>query len=108
MPEQKHIDEIAGYLISFYDGTLKHHQQDYHSPCGTAHCLAGWKEIQDNHPNWTGDSWDYAQYSWRLTFDEACLLFLGGLTLAQMVSNLKDIAEDHGLTIPSDLDSLTF
>ena len=54
MPKQEHIDEIAGYIRSFEDGSKPHNQGHYHSPlgtplhgCGTAHCLAGWKAYDD-------------------------------------------------------------
>ena len=47
MPTQQHIDEIADYLRSFKDGTRKHNQDFWHSHCGTSHCLAGWKALDD-------------------------------------------------------------
>lgn len=54
MPKQEHIDEIAGYIRSFENGSKPHNQGHYHSPlgtplhdCGTAHCLAGWKAYDD-------------------------------------------------------------
>jgi hypothetical protein len=49
MPNQAHINEIAAYLRDFKEGKRLHNQEYFHSftSCGTAHCLAGWKQYDD-------------------------------------------------------------
>ena len=130
MPTQQHIDEIAGYLKSFKDGTRKHNQEHYHSHWGTNHCLAGWKELDDasskgvNPLDWEerelGDDdyfstspslrkWRsqyaissglYAQRAWALSEEQAKSLFDWKLSLSKMEANLKAIAAEYNLVVP--------
>jgi hypothetical protein len=130
MPTQANVDEIAEYLRSFKDGSRKHNQTEWHSNCGTAHCLAGWKVVDDYHQN-NGqiDDWKeefytigdeefsfsmssklsnsppsnpdrYCRKVWGLTFDESESLFESYLTLEDMMANLCKIAKDHDLIEP--------
>lgn len=122
MPTQDSVVEIAGYIQSFEEGTRAHDQSRYHAECGTAHCLAGWKEYDDAiaqgiEVTWRGLQHDYsddlvkmhpceatpgryAAVQWGLSTDEADELFWPTLTLGQMKKNLRAIAKSHGLTCP--------
>lgn len=123
MPTQDHINEIAGYLKSFEDGTRNHDQRFIHSACGSAHCLAGWKELDDaiarkdcisfrseegvkaiinGVAHRYANGWDYAAAVWELDEeeDEDYILFAPDLTLDEMKEGLRTIAAFHGLTCP--------
>lgn len=96
--------EIRSILEGCRDGRLKHNQRVFH--CGTAHCIAGWKQALDfakacNVKNiarvkfayetdtpvgkyaacfekWsTVGASTYAQEQWGLTYTEARILFNG-------------------------------
>lgn len=124
MPTQANVDEIAEYLRSFKDGSRKHNQTEWHSNCGTAHCLAGWKAFDDYSKNNVPiDDWEqfdsytshseileewlgtqnpepYCTKTWGLTDLESYSLFDSHLTLDQMMAHLCKIAKDHDLIEP--------
>lgn len=100
------IDELEYILTNIKDGNFLHIQRDFDTktPCGTAHCIAGWKVILDaevEHDD-VSDSpetiellyseeecvlgitpWTYAQKTWDLTSEEAYALFESKATLEQ-------------------------
>jgi hypothetical protein len=115
MPTQEHINEIAQYLLDFKTGKKEHKQSEWH--CGTAHCLAGWKHVDDaltargayevvdgyalkDYPSkGDNDSEEYALTVWGL-WDSDKDLFDGGNTLTEMAKMLIEIADEHNLTTP--------
>jgi len=79
-------DEIREILEGCRDGRLEHEQR--YSHCGTAHCVAGWKQVRDclrdtgkeEHDegelfDYGGMAWDYAQQQWGLSDPESAELF---------------------------------
>lgn len=91
----KVTNELRYILEGARSGRLNHDQQLFHSGCGTAHCVAGWKIVMDEAAN-TGKTglkdsiqgklerdnptgfypdWWYAMKEWTLSKFESYILF---------------------------------
>ena len=112
-------DEIRFILEGIQSGQLKHEQRAYHSDCGTAHCVAGWKQILDYEKlggklddlDWVeyedfeytdcisnkltetlqteANPENYAREKWNLSYPESYLLFNVDATLPEQFALLE-------------------
>lgn len=112
MATKEALAEIRAIVEDIKSGKKAHKQEEYHSDCGTSHCIAGWKQVQDllaigMHPlyvwddeqeiwklansPWTGNAWSHAELQWGLTYKEAVSLFRPYLTLEEIEENLEEL-----------------
>lgn len=114
MATKEALAEIRAIVEDIKSGKRKHDQECYHSDCGTAHCIAGWKQVDDlcavgiepaykwdkteevwllsNSP-WRKGAWEHAADQWGLSYAESYSLFEPDLTLEQIDSYLKELEE---------------
>ncbi len=111
------LKEIRDILEGVKSGQLLHKQKEYHTitPCGTAHCIAGWKTHNDAikaglHLDYeydeedrtsfsqqldefleqrNGSVWSHAQQAWGLRWIESDILFDSDSTLDQQFEMLE-------------------
>lgn len=121
MATKENLQEIRSIVEDIKSGKRLHNQSEFHSDCGTAHCIAGWKVVDDMKtegivPEYSAfgelvsianplyeyiiegihmDDWEYAKIQWGLTTSEAMELFSPGLTINQISEALHDMEIDY-------------